>query len=90
MEININGINIRCSSGNISISNEKIIVDGKIIDCPIKDYTITINGDCNNLDILGNLTVNGNIKGNVDAQGNITCQNIGGNIDAQGNVTVKK
>jgi phage baseplate assembly protein gpV len=90
IEININGTQIKCSAGNISISNGKIIVDGKTITCPIKDHTIIINGDCNDLNISGNLTVNGNIKGNVDVQGNINCRDVGGNIDAQGNVTVKK
>ena len=85
MNIRINGINISCSSGNISITNDKVMVDGKVVEVG-EQRDVYIEGDVNNITCNGNVTVTGNVKGNIDCGGNIKCNNIDGDIDAGGSV----
>ena len=89
MEINVNGIRVVCGSGNVTVKDGVVTVDGQTIDCT-KDKEIIINGNCNSVDISGNLTVNGDVKGDVDIVGNMNCADILGSIDSVGNITTKR
>ena len=85
MEISVNGFRIICGQGNVTVRNGIVTIDGQTVDCT-KDKEIIINGNCNNIDIAGNLTVNGDISGNVDITGNMHCGKIIGRVDAVGNI----
>lgn len=87
--VSVNGKAIRVSGNNISIINDKIIVDGKVIeesmDC--KNITVIVEGNCNKLDAAGAVTVKGNC-GSVDCSGSCTIHgDVTGNVDASGSVT---
>ena len=90
MTIYVNNRKVVCNSGNVSIHDGVVIVDGKQRDYP-KDINqkITITGNCGNIDIVGNLTIEGDVNGDIDVTGNVTCANVGGDIDATGNVVIK-
>ena len=89
MNISINGVQITARDGNITIRNGIVNVDGQKIDCS-NDKEIIINGNCNNIDCSGTLTVNGNVEGDVDITGNMRCNTILGNIDSTGNIKMEK
>ena len=87
--VSVNGKTIRVSGNNISIINDKIVVDGKVLDDSMdcKNITVIVEGDCNKLDTTGAVTVQGNC-GSVDCSGSCTVYgNVTGNIDASGSVT---
>lgn len=80
--INING---RSFFGkNISINNNKIIIDGKDVTPDSKEISITVEGNIEKLsvDVCNELTVTGDVgkintmSGDVDISGNVT-----GNIE---------
>ena len=87
--VSINGKTIRVSGSNITVINDKIIVDGKVLDesMDYKNITVIVEGDCNKLDAAGAVTVQGNC-GSVDCSGSCTIHgNVTGNVDASGSVT---
>jgi hypothetical protein len=104
--ITINGKTFQCSGGNITISNGKVIVDGKIIESNIGcnaeivingnvnkidcDYNVVVYGNSGSIDCGGSCTVDGNVKGNVDASGSVKCGNVSGDINAGGSVSCKR
>lgn len=105
--VSVNGKTIRVKGSNITIINDKIIVDGKPIEeaMDAKNITIIVEGDCNRLDVAGEVTIQGNcgsvdcggscnirgnVTGNVDAGGSVTCGNVSGDIDAGGSVRCKR
>ena len=78
------------SGNNISVINDKVMVDGVVIESGLSGITkIQFEGDlanidCSNLEVIGNingdidssnLKVTGDIKGNVDCS-NLTCRDI--------------
>ena len=89
MEININGIRVVCGSGNVTVKYGVVTVDGQTIDCT-KDKEIIINGNCNNINISGNLTINGDVKRDVNITGNMKCNKIYGSVDAIGNISTRR
>ena len=85
----VNGIKITCGDGNISVNNGAITIDGKKIDVK-KELDVTIVGNCNHVNICGNLIVKGNIGRDVDITGNLDCDEIKGNVDSTGNIRMKR
>jgi hypothetical protein len=89
----INGKTIISNSNNISIINNKIIIDGKDVTPDAKTINIEITGDvdkvevdcCERLSILGNCNSVSSHNGSVDiggfVNGSVTTHN--GNIDCQ-------
>lgn len=87
--VTVNGKTIRVSGNNITVINDKIIVDGKVLNESMdsKNITVIVEGDCNKLDAAGAVTVQGNC-GSVDCSGSCTIHgNVTGNVDASGSVT---
>jgi len=82
----VNGIKIDVSRG-VSIINNKVIVDGKVINIPddVRDVTIEGNVD-GSITADGSVTVHGNVTGNVDAGGSVECGDVSGDVDAGGSV----
>lgn len=85
---NINGtivINGRKFSGkSVSITNGKIVIDGKPVDSDIseKEINVTIEGNCENVENgSGYITVKGDVLGFVRAgSGNINCGDVKGSV----------
>jgi hypothetical protein len=93
--ITINGNTHQVSGKNIKVVNDKVFVDGKLIEgglsgvvsikwdgpaANIDAITIEINGD-----VQGNvdgttINIRGNVKGDVDGT-TINCGNVGGSVD---------
>lgn len=105
--ITINGTVFETNGRNISVNNGTVIVDGEVIKKGISgSINIIINGDVNQIDCAGSVTVNGsvagdidcggsvhvneNVKGNIDCGGSCNCENVGGHVDAGGSVIMKK
>lgn len=87
--ISVNGKTIRVKGSNVTIINDKIIVDGKVLDesMDYKNITVIVEGDCNKLDAAGEVTIRGNC-GSVDCGGSCTVNgDVNGNVDAGGSVT---
>lgn len=92
--IQINGVTIT-GSGNISVSNGKIIVNGVDVTPDTKEITIIVNGDtgkinvdaCNQLIVTGKVgdikTMSGDVEVNGDVTGSISTMS--GDVDC-GNV----
>jgi autotransporter translocation and assembly factor TamB len=79
--IRINGKSITVSGNNISVVNNKIYVDGKLIDEPeTREVQIEFIGDLASLE-CNDCIVKGDVKGDVEAN-NVNCQNVHGDIDA--------
>lgn len=89
--ITINGKTITCPGSNVVIRNGKVIVDGDTIqECSSGDIKVVIEGDVNNIDCDGSVTVRGNVDGDIDAGGSVTCGNVSGDIDAGGSVKCRR
>ena len=87
--VTVNGKTIRVQGNNISIINDKVIVDGKHIDETFDqpNITVIVEGDCKILNTSGNVEVKGN-AGNIDCRGSCHINgNVTGSIDASGSVT---
>lgn len=86
-------INGRSFSGsNITITDGRIIVDGKdVTDTTGVDMKsileVKITGDVGSVRCDKGLTVMGNVQGNVDAQGGVSCNDVGGDVRASGAVS---
>ena len=87
--VSVNGKTIRVRGNNISISNDRIIVDGRIVEesFDVPSITVIVEGDCRSLNTRGNVEIKGN-AGNVDCSGSCHIEgNVIGNVDASGSVT---
>jgi len=84
--ININGKSISVKGNGISIINDKVYVNGKLIEEGLSGgVEITFMGDLASLNVDGSATVNGNV-GSVDAGGSVNCGDVGKSVDAGGSV----
>lgn len=98
INVEINGISVN-GSKSISISNNKVIIDGievpkseqdefNIDNCKVVD--VKIIGDTGSIDCNGSVTITGNVFGSVNCG---TYSNIGGNVtsyvDAGNSITIK-
>ena len=87
----INGTKIQTSGNNISVINNSVYVDGKVIQTKLSGIVeIKFEGDLASLNCNGSASINGNIKGDVDVGGSLDCGDIGGNIDVGGSVRCGK
>ena len=90
-KIVINGQAIETNGKNVSIVNNQVKVDGKLL--VISDnYVINVEiyGDCGDIDTTGNVIINGNCR-DIDSTGNVTCYGlIKGDVDCVGNVIYRK
>lgn len=76
--ITINGATIH-AKGNISISNGKVVVDGKDVTPDSKKITIIINGDnsqinadaCERIEVRGNCGAIKTMSGDVEVSGSV-------------------
>jgi len=83
----INGDSFECDGNNISISNNTIKVNGKIITKDLSGIVeVVFEGDLASLKCNAAVTVKGNVKGNVDAGNSVNCGDIIGNVDADNSV----
>ena len=79
--ITINGKQIECNGNNIRVTNDKIYVDGKLMEGNLKGTVkVEFTGDLANLDCTS-AEVHGNVQGNVDCT-SIRCGDVAGDIDA--------
>ena len=84
--ITINGKTVRCNGTNITIQNNNIIVDGKVISTEaVEKSDVTIYGDVENIKCEGSVSCD-NVKGNIDAGGSVSCDDVGGSIECGGSV----
>jgi hypothetical protein len=82
--ITINGVTITTSrSGSISVSNGRVIIDGKDVTPDAKQITIEVNGDIHSIsaDICTKIAVTGS-AGSVRTQsGDVECGPITGSVN---------
>lgn len=72
---------------NISVVNDRVIIDGKPVEDPGKGIvSIKIEGDLASLHSDLAVTVNGNVQGDVEAGNSVTCGNVKGNVKAGNSV----
>lgn len=87
--VTVNGKTIHVRGNNISIINDKIIVDGKPLDetMDAKNITVIVDGNCNRLDACGDVEIRGDC-GYVDCSGSCHIEgSVTGDVDASGSVT---
>ena len=79
--INING-KVITSKGNISISGNKIIIDGADQTPDSKVINIQIDGDVQNLkvDYCERITISGNVGDLQTTSGDVECGNVNGDV----------
>ena len=88
-KVTVNGKTIRVSGNNITVINDKIIADGRVLDesMDFKNITVIVEGDCKKLEACGDVEIKGNC-GSVDCSGSCHIEgNVEGNVDASGSVT---
>jgi hypothetical protein len=82
-------INGRHYSGkSVSVSNGKVIIDGKVVQddsLPENILKIEVTGDLISLDCDAPVSCE-DVKGNVKANGPVNCDDVGGNVNAGGPV----
>lgn len=78
--ISINGVNI--SGSNITITKNRVIVDGIDVTPDSKNINITVNGDIENIeaDTVNNIVVNGNAGSIKTSSGDVECGDVSGYI----------
>ncbi|MCY7865940.1 hypothetical protein P8918_13055 [Bacillus spizizenii] len=83
----INGKSISVSGNNIDVINDKVYVDGKLVEEGLSGQVdIAFEGDLANLRTGGSATINGDVKGDIDAGGSVNCGNVNGMVDSGGSV----
>lgn len=83
----INGEVIKTKGSNISVVDDKVLVDGEIVKGGLKGTVdIRFKGDLASLYTNANATILGDVNGDVDAGGNVECGDVGGDVDTGGSV----
>jgi hypothetical protein len=86
----VNGKKYEVEGSNISIINNKIYSDGKLVNKEeINANSIIIEGNVENIETDLSVSCN-NVKGDIKAGGSINCDNVGGNVTAGGSVNCDK
>lgn len=87
-QIVINGKAISVQGNNISVINNRVYVDGKLIEEELSGTVeISFIGDLASLKTDSSATVNGSVQGDVDAGGSVSCGDVVGSVDAGGSVS---
>lgn len=82
----INGKEIKCNGNNISVINNNVYVDGKIIsEEAVKNSDIYVYGNVENIKCEGSVQCN-DVSGDIRAGGSVNCDDVGGNIACGGSV----
>ena len=104
-KITINGKTIEVESGNVSIINGTVKVNGISIKTGLSGSvdikwegelaSLTTDGSVECQDVKGDVDAGGSVQcrdigGSVDAGGSVSGHNITGNIDAGGSVSIRK
>jgi hypothetical protein len=94
-KVTINGVTIT-GGKSISISNGRVIINGKDVTPDAKEINISVEGNVERLeaDVCEKISVTGNagkistMSGDVDVQGSVegSVQTMSGNVDCSGNV----
>lgn len=85
-KIIINGKEIKCSGSNVTIQNNELIIDGKMISTDIiEESGIRIYGDVNNIECKGSVNCN-NVLGDINAGGSVNCDDVGGDVECRGSI----
>lgn len=83
----VNGKVFETSGKNITITNNRVVVDGQVLSDEIKNnIEITINGNVENLTSEGSVKVNGNVSGLIQSGGSVKCKDVRGNINSSGSI----
>lgn len=86
----VNGKSYSTQGSNISVSNGKVVVNGKVIEEGLTgEVTIKFVGDLADLQTDGSVTVNGNVKGDAKSGGSMSCGDVGGNARSGGSMNCK-
>lgn len=87
--VTVNGKTIRVSGNNITVINDKIIVDGKVLNesMDFKNITVIVEGNCHTLEACGDVEIKGNCSF-VECSGSCHIEgNVEGDVEASGSVT---
>ncbi|MCK9311820.1 MAG: hypothetical protein M0P26_06045 [Bacteroidales bacterium] len=84
----INGKRMSVSGSNISISNNKVCVDGKLVidEVATEPVKLIVEGDLFKVKSEGPVEVTGDVKGDISAAGSVHCNDVSGNLTAMGSV----
>ena len=88
-QVTINGKTVRVNGDNISVINNRVLVDGKLVEefNDVCNVTVIVEGDCRRLEATGPVEIKGNC-GYVDCSGSCHIEgNVEGDVDASGSVT---
>jgi len=89
--ININGKTYVTNGGSICITDNYVIIDGKVVSEKLSGIVkVVIEGDLASLKTDVSATVNGDVTGNVNCNGSCTCGKVEGSVKAGGSVTCGK
>jgi hypothetical protein len=64
----------------------KIEITGGLAHLSVVRGNVTVNGNTEQINCGGSVSVTGSVTGNVDAGGSVNCGNISGDVDAGGSV----
>lgn len=81
-KVSINGVTIT-ASGNISVRNGRVMVDGKDVTPDAKEIRVDVHGDVEHItvDSCSQITVTGAVRGDVSTQaGDVRCGDVGGSV----------
>jgi hypothetical protein len=84
----INGKRMNVSGNNISVINNKVYVNGKLVtDEDAKEpVKLIIEGDVMSIQADGDVDIVGNVSNSVKAGGSVSCNNVNGDVKASGSV----
>lgn len=85
--ITINGRSFSVKGNNISVINNKVIVDGVTLEDGLSGIIeVKFEGGLASLNTDSSATIHGNVHGNVYAGGSVECEDVGKNVNAGGSV----
>jgi len=95
-KVTVNGKTVQVPSGNVSVINGKIFVDGKEFDTKDTDLgkgygtvNITIEGNVDKIECNGSVEVKGNVSKGIDCGGSCDITgNVNGDIDSGGSCKI--